>query len=113
MKPSDKSLAEHTARVDHLCESLAEENPEAIRFRDTCFGSEPERVTKLDYAVLGIARQHAGMRPVLAYSRERIIEVLTWDNDGPDAEQDAWDWYGFNIECLAVGIGTPVIIGDN
>ncbi len=92
-------------RVDDLCEDLRDENPEAVRFDG------------LDYAVIGIARQHAGMAPVLCYSEGRIIELLcerfSADNDPTDAmtpEEHAWDWYGFNIECLAVGAGTPVIL---
>jgi hypothetical protein len=88
--------------VDHLMDLLAEENEEAIRF------------TGLDEAVIGIANQHAGLKPVLCYSERRILEVLASKQfkDTEDPDESAQEWYGFNIQCLAVGAGTPVIISD-
>lgn len=88
--------------VDHLMDVLAEDNEEAIRF------------VGLDEAVIGIANQHAGLKPVLCYSERRILDTLAKKQfqDAEDPDEAAREWYGVNIQCLAVGQGTPVIISD-
>ena len=63
----------------------------------------------LDAALIGFGRQHAG--PVLAvYSMEKIVKALM-DRDGM-TEEDAGEYYYFNIECLWAGEQTPLIITE-
>jgi hypothetical protein len=61
----------------------------------------------LDAAIIGIANQH-GSDPVVAYSEEKIIKCLMKDNKWD--YETAQEWYDFNIACLGVSKGTPVII---
>ena len=82
---------------NYIEETLADSNPDAILFEG------------LDDAIIGIANQHAGIKPVVAYSRSKIIECL--ERDGASNEE-AEEWFDFNIGCLAVPPGTPVIVDD-
>jgi len=63
----------------------------------------------LDQAILGIAEQHAGAGPVVAYSTKRILACL--QKDGLNFEE-ALEYFGHNIQCFSVGRGTPVIVDD-
>lgn len=74
--------------------ALEEENPEAIFFDG------------LDGALVGIARQqYQPGHPV--YLRSRIICELRKQGM---SEEDADEWYSFNIEAAWVGPNTPLIL---
>ncbi len=60
----------------------------------------------LDDAILGIADRDD--RPIVAYSIEKILEILMVDMP----RQDAVEYYRFNIEGLYAGEGTPIYIDD-
>ena len=78
-----------------ILEQIAEENPEAVV------------LDGLDSALVGICRRF-GADPLLAYSREKCIEVFI-QRDGMTHE-DAEEWMEFNVEGLWAGAGTPVFI---
>lgn len=80
-----------------ILEQISEENPEAVV------------LDGLDEAIIGICRRF-GQSPLLAYSREKCIEVFM-KRDGMNHEQ-AEEWMGFNVEGLWAGDGTPVFIDD-
>ena len=63
----------------------------------------------LDPAILGIAEQHAGVGPLVAYSMRKIIKC--YEADGMTHEE-AVEFFGFNCQCLSVGEGTPIIVDD-
>ena len=81
--------------ADVILEQIAEENPQAIV------------LDGLDSAIIGICRRF-GAEPLLAYSREKCIEVFR-KRDGMTHE-DAEEWMEFNVESLWAGDGTPVFI---
>jgi hypothetical protein len=60
-------------------------------------------------AVIGIATRADGLR-VVAYSVDRIIEVLM-KRDGM-SEEEAHEFYEFNIACAWVGEKTPIFVVD-
>jgi len=64
----------------------------------------------LDDAIIGAANQH-GNNTVVAYSESKILECLLKNNPSWDYE-GAQEWYDYNIACLGVTDGTPVIISD-
>jgi hypothetical protein len=74
---------------------VAEINPEAIAFDG------------LDEAIVGIG-ERPDMPPVLVYDYGHIIEILM--RDGPMDEEEAIEYYEFNIACLWAGEHTPVIL---
>lgn len=59
----------------------------------------------LDDAIIGIDEKTVR----LIYSVSKIIEVLCEDMP----EEDAWDYFGYNIECCYVGEKTPILCYDN
>jgi len=63
----------------------------------------------LDEAILGIAEQHAGVGPLVAYSMRKIIKC--YEAEGMTHEE-AVEFFGFNCQCLSVGEGTPIIVDD-
>jgi hypothetical protein len=93
-------------------EEIAEINPEAL----VCDG--------YDEAIIGMAKR-AGFGPVVAYSAEKIIEILMKDMevDEKDLEegetieskkyQMAYDYFDFNIEGAYIGEYTPIFITNN
>ena len=78
-----------------ILEQIREENPEAIA------------LAGLDEAIIGICRRF-GADPLLAYNREKCIEVFM-TRDGMTHEE-AEEWMEFNVEGLWAGDGTPVFI---
>lgn len=63
----------------------------------------------LDCAILGTGQQH-GSRTVLVYSASLILAALMEDHSWE--MEEAQEWFGFNIECLYAGPGTPIIVHD-
>ncbi len=59
-----------------------------------------------DKAVIGVAYRADGMR-VLAYSAHLCLAALVADGM---SEQEAMDWFYFNVNCAWTGPGTPVFI---
>ena len=60
----------------------------------------------LDAAIIGYGNQH-GQLPVAVYSEKKILELL--QDQGMD-ENEAQEFYGYNIQCLYAGLQTPVIL---
>jgi hypothetical protein len=56
----------------------------------------------LDEAFIGLTTNN--IRAV--YSVQKIIELLSKDM----SEEDAWEYFNFNIECAYVGEKTPVYL---
>jgi len=61
----------------------------------------------LDDAIVGLCEVH-GQPPRVAYSVDAILEILK-TRDGM-SEEDAMDWYDFNIAGSYVGPYTPALI---
>lgn len=83
--------------IDAIKEAIGEANPQAIVFDG------------LDQALIGVAEQHAH-GSFAAYSKKKILQCLIEDNQW--SEEEAYEWFDFNIGCLSVTNGTPVIIDD-
>jgi hypothetical protein len=84
--------------IDDIKNALFESNPDAITFDD------------LDSALLGVGNIHAETARAV-YSEKKIIDHLMkvnkWSSD------EAQEYYEFNIACLGITNGTPIIIQDN
>lgn len=76
-------------------------------FKDS--DSEATAFDGLDSAILGIAEQHAGVGPLVAYSMRGIIECYV--KQGMDHEE-ALEFFGHNCQCMSTGRGTPIIVDD-
>lgn len=61
-----------------------------------------------DAAIIGLVAKPGGDYPVVCYDINKIIEILKSD-DGM-SEEDAWEFYYFNIEGAYMGNGTPMFI---
>ena len=61
----------------------------------------------LDKAIIGIVVNNEN-QSVIAYSIPKIIEILMGDNELP--EEEAYEWFDFNIAGAYVGKGTPVYL---
>jgi hypothetical protein len=85
-KPSRRELIE---------EQLKEENPKAM-FADG-----------FDDAIIGVSRRY-GNDPLVAYSREKCINVLM-KRDKMDRDE-ANEFFDFNVIGSYVGVGTPVFV---
>lgn len=72
-------------------------------------GGEAVLLDGLDDAILGIAEQHAGVGPLVAYSMSKIIEC--YESQGMSYEE-AVEFFSHNCQCLSVGEGTPIIVDD-
>lgn len=72
---------------------LAEEFPDLMR------------MDGFDDAILGVV-ERIGLQTV-CYDLKKVIEILM--KQGMD-EQDAWDWYQFNMLGAWVGEATPVFL---
>ena len=83
------------SRRDLIEEQLKEENPQAL-FADG-----------FDDAIIGISRR-CGKDPLVAYSREKCIDVLM-KRDKMD-EEEANEFFDFNVIGSYVGVGTPVFV---
>lgn len=76
-------------------ELLNEENPDAIFFNG------------LDEAIIGVgAVQHGDA--IVVYSEDEIIRILMQRDDME--EEDAWDYYSYNIRGAYLGENTPIIV---
>lgn len=60
----------------------------------------------LDSAFIGIGESHCG-KPRAIYSERLIIKAL--EAQGME-DEEAWEYYEFNIKCLYAGEQTPYII---
>ena len=78
-------------------EMLQDENPEAL-FMDG-----------LDDAIVGVTVGQAGQNALVVYDERKIIDILV-EQDPDHSEEDAWDYYGFNVQGAYVGEHTPIII---
>lgn len=61
----------------------------------------------LDDAIVGIASQYPS-DPLVVYDERKIIDHFMDVEEM--SEEEAWDWYGFNIADLYAGPGTPLIL---
>jgi len=68
------------------------------------------RADGLDEAIIGVATR-PNMEDVLAYDVDKIIDILV-KRDGM-TEEEAYDFYGYNIASAWVGDTTPVFIERN
>jgi hypothetical protein len=82
-------------RRDLIEEQLKEENPKAM-FADG-----------FDDAIIGVSRRF-GNDPLVAYSREKCINVLM--KRDKMSEEDANEFFDFNVIGSYVGVGTPVFV---
>lgn len=60
-----------------------------------------------DAAIIGVANDLKQGVIRVVYDERLIIKGL---EDMGMSNEDAWDWYGFNIADAYVGEGTPVIV---
>jgi hypothetical protein len=58
-----------------------------------------------DEAIIGVI-ERIGLEAI-CYDLEKVIEILMTQGMG---EQDAWDWYQFNMVGAWVGENTPVFL---
>tara|TARA_Y100001973_G_scaffold97072_1_gene152671 strand:+ start:293 stop:565 length:273 start_codon:yes stop_codon:yes gene_type:complete len=72
--------------------------------------AEPLIFDSMGDAMIGIAEQ-AGAKRLAVYKESLIIQVLMRENNW--TEEDAWEWYEFNIASAYMGEGTPLIIKDD
>jgi hypothetical protein len=76
----------------NILDILKENNPQAILWDD------------LDNALIGYTEDY-----VAVYSIQSIIKCLM-ENNTDWSEEDACEWYGFNISQAYVGENTPIHI---
>lgn len=81
--------------IKELLEQVKEENPEAML------------LDGFDEAIIGVCRRF-GQQATVAYDYNKIIEILT--EDGIMNEQEAIEYFEFNIIGAWVGDGTPVFV---
>ena len=62
----------------------------------------------LEDALLGMGERNS-MEPTAIYSVTKIIKALV--GQGME-DQEAWDYFGFNIEGMFVGERTPILLYD-
>ena len=86
------------SNLDLLIETLEEENPEAIVYDDA------------DEAVLGLV-YHNDKPPILAYSYIIWIKMLM-NRDGM-SEDEAVEYFDYNVDGLILGDNQPIIIRDH
>jgi hypothetical protein len=75
----------------NLREIISENNPDAML------------LDGFDDALIGMSECHKAV-----YSIEAIIRILIVENEM--TEEDAWDYYGYNIACAYVGEFTPLYV---
>jgi hypothetical protein len=78
-----------------LGEQIAEINPDAL----VCDG--------FDDAIIGMA-ERINLGPIVAYDVEKMIEIMV-NRDGM-TDEEAWEFYYFNIVGAWMGDYTPVFI---
>jgi hypothetical protein len=70
-------------------------------------GEEALGADGYDDCVIGLAYQHT--RPLIVYSKKKVIERLMEDMSRDDAEE----FFQFNIGGAYLGAGTPLFMEDN
>ena len=83
--------------MNPFIERLSELNPKALS------------ADGFDDAIIGVAQRH-GSEPLLAYSISKCLKVLV-DRDGM-SEEDAQEFFDFNVIGAWVGDGTPIFSDD-
>ena len=83
-------------------EQIAEVNPEAL-----CLDGLDGNLSVFDDAIIGVASRCA-MAPVVVYDEEKIIGILVLQYDM--SEEEAWEWYDYNMAGAYVGEGTPLFL---
>lgn len=83
--------------MDSIRQTIAEIDPELVLL---------DPVEKYDHCILGLASR-IGMEDCVAYDRSKVIAELM--NDGM-SEEDAEDFFSFNIAGAYVGLRTPIFI---
>lgn len=91
MSPFTLTRKELKSNNMNLREIISENNPDAML------------LDGFDDALIGMSECHRAV-----YSIEAIIRVLMLENDM--TEEDAWDYYGYNIACAYVGEFTPLYV---
>lgn len=83
-------------RYKEMLQRLMDDNPEALL------------VDGMEAAILGVARR-CGQPTLVVYSERKIIDLLK--GQGMD-EDEAWEFYDFNILGAWVGDNTPLFLSD-
>ena len=78
-----------------------------IQERLEASGEEALGADGYDDCVVGLAYQHT--RPLIVYSKRKVIERLMEDMSREDAE----DFFQFNIVRADQGAGTPLFLEDD
>ena len=65
------------------------------------------KVDGFDEAIIGIA-QRCGSEDVLAYDAEKCVEILVEKDDM--TQEEAMDYFLFNVYGAYVGEGTPIFV---
>ena len=65
------------------------------------------KVDGFDEAIIGIA-QRCGSEDVLAYDAEKCVEILVEKDDM--TQEEAMDYFLFNVSGAYVGEGTPIFV---
>jgi hypothetical protein len=78
-----------------------------IQERLEASGEEALGADGYDDCVVGLAYQHT--RPLIVYSKRKVIERLMEDMSKEDAE----DFFQFNIVRADQGAGTPLFLEDD
>lgn len=63
----------------------------------------------LDDAILGLAAQHCGPGPLVAYSMRKILAA--YRSQGM-SDEGALEYFCHNTHCLYAGPSTPLIVDD-
>lgn len=63
----------------------------------------------LDEAILGLVQLQVNGPTVVAYSTQKILELLVQRGMERD---EAIEYFDFNIKCLYAGPGSPVLVQD-
>jgi len=83
-----------------LRDFIADVNPEAMLMEGRDY----------DAAIIGLARRF-GIEPVVAYSVDKILEILV-ERDGMTLD-DAREHFEYNIIGAWVGEGTPIFVEES
>jgi hypothetical protein len=94
-KPTTRPTPLHRRSVPEILTELVEQNPEAL----TADGFEE--------ALVGIVYRKM-LAPIALYDREECIAILV-KRDGM-SEEEAEEYFGFNVDDAWVGEGTPAFL---
>jgi hypothetical protein len=93
-------MVSSTENTEHPKRAMIHEMADQTEYNDIIL------LDGLDDAILGMTDRDD--RPIVAYSIEKILEILMVDMP----REDAVEYYHFNIEGLYAGEGTPIYIDD-